>query len=88
MSSLLAAVNTDVFWNKEDCRIPEGLDPHNIYQNIKSALAKPGCRGEVSIWAYCEKNDFPWRSNCEIQGNGKGHSFCKLRKMSLTDRET
>ena len=60
MSSLLAAVNTDVFWNKEDCRIPEGLDPHNIYQNIKSALAKPGCRGEVSIWAYCEKNDFPW----------------------------
>ncbi|KAH0884794.1 LOW QUALITY PROTEIN: hypothetical protein HID58_060890 [Brassica napus] len=42
---LAHTVNTDVFWNKEDCRIPEGLDPHNIYQNIKSALAKPGCRG-------------------------------------------
>lgn len=28
-----------------------------IYHNVRSALENQGHRGQVSIWAYCEKND-------------------------------
>ncbi|VVB05820.1 unnamed protein product [Arabis nemorensis] len=44
---------TGIFWNIEDCPIPEGYNPRNILENIKSSLAEEGYHGEVSVWAYC-----------------------------------
>ncbi|KAG2325667.1 hypothetical protein Bca52824_008395 [Brassica carinata] len=58
VSNKLAHVaNTGVFWNLDDCKIPDGID--HIYQNVKSALANQGCHGQVSIWAYCEEDKEP-----------------------------
>ena len=48
--------NTGVFWNLDDCEIPDDID---IYQNVKSALANQGCHGQVTIWAYCEEDKEP-----------------------------
>ncbi|KAL0725563.1 hypothetical protein Bca4012_040162 [Brassica carinata] len=57
VSNKLAHVaNTGVFWNLDDCEIPDHID---IYQNVKSALANQGCHGQVSIWAYCEEDKEP-----------------------------
>ncbi|KAL0867078.1 hypothetical protein Bca101_046196 [Brassica carinata] len=57
VSNKLAHVaNTGVFWNLDDCEIPDHID---IYQNVKSALVNQGCHGQVSIWAYCEEDKEP-----------------------------
>ncbi|CAF2267268.1 unnamed protein product [Brassica napus] len=57
VSNKLAHVaNTGVFWNLDDCEIPDDID---IYQNVKSALANQGCHGQVTIWAYCEEDKEP-----------------------------
>ncbi|WZZ52504.1 hypothetical protein YC2023_052611 [Brassica napus] len=57
VSNKLAHVaNTGVFWNLDDCEIPDDID---IYQNVKSALANQGCHGQMSIWAYCEEDKEP-----------------------------
>lgn len=48
--------NTGVFWNLDDCEIPDDVD---IYQNVKSALANQGCHGQMSMWAYCEEAKEP-----------------------------
>ena len=39
--------NIGIFW----------YDLDMIYHNVRSALENQGHRGQVSIWAYCEKND-------------------------------
>ncbi|KAJ4904736.1 putative endonuclease or glycosyl hydrolase [Raphanus sativus] len=57
VSNKLAHVaNTGVFWNLDDCEIPDDVD---IYQNVKSALANQGCHGQMSMWAYCEEAKEP-----------------------------
>lgn len=33
------------------------MSPDIIYHNIKSALAKQGHHGQVSVWAYCDDDD-------------------------------
>ncbi|CAH8304686.1 unnamed protein product [Eruca vesicaria subsp. sativa] len=48
-----------VFWDVKECPIPNGLDPASISKNIKSALAKKGYLGEITITPYCNKNQFP-----------------------------
>ncbi|CAA7026738.1 unnamed protein product [Microthlaspi erraticum] len=59
MSSRYAAAKTCVFWNVEDCPIPSGLDPVSVARNIKSALAKKGFLGEVTIRAYGDMYQIP-----------------------------
>ncbi|CAN7057102.1 unnamed protein product [Brassica rapa subsp. trilocularis] len=57
VSKKLANVaETGVFWNLDDCEIPDDID---IYQKVKSALANQGCHGQMSIWAYCEEDKEP-----------------------------
>ncbi|XP_022574299.2 uncharacterized protein LOC106447942 [Brassica napus] len=57
VSKKLANVaKTGVFWNLDDCEIPDDID---IYQKVKSALANQGCHGQMSIWAYCEEDKEP-----------------------------
>ncbi|KFK34822.1 hypothetical protein AALP_AA5G197500 [Arabis alpina] len=47
-----------VFWNMEDCPIPDDVDPSKIVGNIKSALASNGYdHGEVSVKFYSEKEE-------------------------------
>ncbi|KAL0714748.1 hypothetical protein Bca4012_021727 [Brassica carinata] len=55
----LAEAKIGVFWDVKECPIPNGLDPASIYRNIKSALAKKGYHGEVTITPYCDTNQFP-----------------------------
>ncbi|KAL1219169.1 hypothetical protein V5N11_000554 [Cardamine amara subsp. amara] len=52
-----SAAKTGVFWDIEDCKIPDGLDAVDVSKNIKTALAEMGHGGPVSIKAYTnEKN--------------------------------
>ncbi|ESQ43975.1 hypothetical protein EUTSA_v10006264mg [Eutrema salsugineum] len=62
MTSLIgkyAEAKTCVFWDTEDCPIPKGLNPESVYRNIRRALANKGYHGEVTIWAYGDKNQIP-----------------------------
>ncbi|KAL3843580.1 hypothetical protein ACJIZ3_000983 [Penstemon smallii] len=43
---------TSVWWDIENCHVPKACDPHNIAQNISSALVKMNYCGPVSISAY------------------------------------
>ncbi|KAL0690647.1 hypothetical protein Bca4012_090326 [Brassica carinata] len=47
----IAAAHTGVFWDLNDFPIPS-LDPHVVYENIKSTLLSKGYSGPVSIWLY------------------------------------
>ncbi|XP_022546966.2 uncharacterized protein LOC106413739 isoform X2 [Brassica napus] len=58
-SSEYAEAKIDVFWDVKECPIPAGLDPGSIFRNIKSALAKQGYLGELTIRPYCDKDQFP-----------------------------
>lgn len=49
---------TGVFWNIEDCPIPDGLDPHKIFENIKSNLLNHSFdHGEVTTKAYYDSSN-------------------------------
>ncbi|VVB06376.1 unnamed protein product [Arabis nemorensis] len=77
LNSKYAGAKTGVFWDIEDCPIPNGLDPVSVYRNIKTALANQGYRGEVTIKAFKEKktirNDFELAGiNLEIAGDKHG----------------
>ncbi|CAA7019281.1 unnamed protein product [Microthlaspi erraticum] len=41
-ASDFAVAKTGVYWDIEDCPIPENLSPKMIYKNIKAALADMG----------------------------------------------
>ncbi|CAN7095516.1 unnamed protein product, partial [Brassica rapa subsp. narinosa] len=58
-SSEYAEAKIGVFWDVKECPIPAGLDPGSIFRNIKSALAKQGYLGELTIRPYCDKDQFP-----------------------------
>ncbi|KAJ7977736.1 Meiosis arrest female protein 1 [Quillaja saponaria] len=47
-----AMAQTSVWWDIENCQVPNGCDPHGIAQNISSALAKMNYGGRISIYAY------------------------------------
>lgn len=43
----------------EDYPIPvTGVDPSTIYQSLKDALERDGFKGEVTIQAYVNENEF------------------------------
>ncbi|KAF2591154.1 hypothetical protein F2Q70_00041182 [Brassica cretica] len=44
-----AEAKTVVFWDVDECPIPEDLDPQSVYQNIRTALANKGYHGEKMI---------------------------------------
>jgi len=50
---------TSVWWDIENCQVPNGLDAHGIAQNITSALQKMNYCGPVSISAYGDTNRIP-----------------------------
>ncbi|KAG7560350.1 NYN domain limkain-b1-type [Arabidopsis thaliana x Arabidopsis arenosa] len=43
---------TAVFWDIEDCPVPDGLNAVDATNNIKNALKNAGFNGEVSIFAF------------------------------------
>lgn len=48
---------TIVFWDREECKIPEGLEVGDVLKNIKMALEHIGYRGRVSIMATGDAKD-------------------------------
>ncbi|KAG7565888.1 NYN domain limkain-b1-type [Arabidopsis suecica] len=50
------SAETGVFWDLDDCPIPDDLTPALIYDNIKVALKNVGYNGKVSIVAYSVAN--------------------------------
>ncbi|KAH9717530.1 hypothetical protein KPL71_021858 [Citrus sinensis] len=50
---------TSVWWDIENCQVPDNRDPHTITQNISSALVKMNYCGPVSISAYGDTNRIP-----------------------------
>ncbi|CAN8267494.1 unnamed protein product [Cochlearia groenlandica] len=52
LSSAYSESVTGVFWDLDDCPIPEKLTPASISANIKLALTNIGYKGSVSITAY------------------------------------
>lgn len=53
---VLAEAETGVFWDLDECPIPDDLSPASIYDNIKLALKNMGYTGRVSIFAYSSAN--------------------------------
>ncbi|CAH2065279.1 unnamed protein product [Thlaspi arvense] len=48
---------SSVFWDVEDCPIPDGVDPDEICMSMLSQLLRiKGHVGEVSFSTYCDKN--------------------------------
>ncbi|VVB05567.1 unnamed protein product [Arabis nemorensis] len=85
-TTIYAEAKTGVFWDVEDCPILNGLDPASISQNIKSALANQGYRGEIEIKAYKEKktirNDFQLAGiNLIIAGDRHGRFKAMFEQM-------
>ncbi|KAM0947551.1 putative NYN domain, limkain-b1-type, meiosis regulator and mRNA stability factor 1 [Dioscorea sansibarensis] len=54
-----AEAKTSVWWDIENCQVPKGCDPHQIAQNIRSALAEMEYKGSVAIWAYGDTSNIP-----------------------------
>ncbi|XP_010546188.1 PREDICTED: uncharacterized protein LOC104818337 isoform X3 [Tarenaya hassleriana] len=50
---------TSVWWDIENCQVPNGWDAHGIAQSISSALVKMNYSGPVSISAYGDTNRIP-----------------------------
>ncbi|XP_010469122.1 PREDICTED: uncharacterized protein LOC104749231 [Camelina sativa] len=58
MPSVTSETKIGVFWDVEDCKLPDGLQPDSVSWNIKSALQRQGYgRNNVSIRAYGEKHN-------------------------------
>jgi len=57
----MAAAETGIFWDIEDCKIPDDLNAGDALKNIKSALSSDGHHGTVSVRAYGDTTglDFP-----------------------------
>ncbi|CAL9245434.1 unnamed protein product, partial [Arabidopsis halleri] len=56
-----AAAETGIFWDIEDCKIPDDLNAGEALKNIRSAISSDGHHGTVSIRAYGDTtgHDFP-----------------------------
>ncbi|KAH7865571.1 hypothetical protein Vadar_008433 [Vaccinium darrowii] len=50
---------TSVWWDIENCRVPEGCEPHSIALNITKALANMNYYGSVCISAYGDTTRIP-----------------------------
>ncbi|KAH9717535.1 hypothetical protein KPL71_021861 [Citrus sinensis] len=50
---------TSVWWDIENCQVPDNRDPHTIAQNISSAPVEMNYCGPVSISAYGDTNRIP-----------------------------
>ncbi|XP_071734923.1 uncharacterized protein [Rutidosis leptorrhynchoides] len=48
-----------VWWDIENCKVPEDCEPHSIASNIHSALVNMGYRGPVYIYAHGDTNEIP-----------------------------
>ncbi|ESQ47231.1 hypothetical protein EUTSA_v10027969mg [Eutrema salsugineum] len=73
---------TCVFWDMEDCPIPNGLNPESVYRNIRTALASKGYRGEVTIWAYGDKNQIPgYFESAGIKLERAGDKYARVETM-------
>lgn len=48
--------DTGVFWDVDDCEIPDGLNALMVSQNMRSALERLNYRGKVFIYAYGDSN--------------------------------
>ncbi|CAA7033283.1 unnamed protein product [Microthlaspi erraticum] len=82
MSNKYSEAKTCVFWDIEDCPIPDGLDPESVAKNIKSALVKKGYLGEVTIWAYGDKyqiQDYYQSAGIKLLPEGDKHA--RVRRM-------
>ncbi|KAG7561059.1 hypothetical protein ISN45_Aa05g025160 [Arabidopsis thaliana x Arabidopsis arenosa] len=55
-NSKFSEAETGVFWDLDECPIPDDLSPASIYDNIKLALKNMGYTGRVSIFAYSSAN--------------------------------
>ncbi|KFK42975.1 hypothetical protein AALP_AA1G063500 [Arabis alpina] len=55
---MVVTKSTCVFWDVDDCPIPNGLDPNLAYQNIKSSLVNNLYDGSLEIKLYGEKKPF------------------------------
>ncbi|CAA7027826.1 unnamed protein product [Microthlaspi erraticum] len=54
-----AAAQIAVWWDMNDCPIPEGYDPHWVRPSIEAAFKKLGYVGPVSITAYANQRQTP-----------------------------
>ncbi|XP_010503209.1 PREDICTED: uncharacterized protein LOC104780412 [Camelina sativa] len=52
-----SGAETGVFWDLDDCPIPNDLNPGSIYANIKSSLKDMGYSGGISIVAYSTREN-------------------------------
>ncbi|CAA7033275.1 unnamed protein product [Microthlaspi erraticum] len=81
-SSKYAEAKTCVFWDIEDCPIPDGLDPEMVAKNIKSALAKRGYLGELTIWVYGDKYQIQdYYQSAGIELHCEGSKYERFRMM-------
>ncbi|CAH8304730.1 unnamed protein product [Eruca vesicaria subsp. sativa] len=79
-----AEAKTGVFWDTEECPIPEDLDPETVCQNIRSALANSGYHGEVTIKAFGDRNQIPgYFESAGIEMFPKGDKYDRIGQMQL-----
>ncbi|CAA7033277.1 unnamed protein product [Microthlaspi erraticum] len=81
-SSKYAEAKTCVFWDIEDCPIPDGLDPEMVAKNIKTALAKRGYLGELTIKVYGDKYQVEeYYQSAGIELHSLGSKYERFRRM-------
>ncbi|CAA0387994.1 putative NYN domain, limkain-b1-type, meiosis regulator and mRNA stability factor 1 [Arabidopsis thaliana] len=77
-----AAAETGIFWDIEDCKIPDDLNAGDALKNIKSALSSDGHHGTVSVRAYGDTTglDFP-SEGIKLNHFPAGERYARQTKM-------
>ncbi|XP_024018153.1 uncharacterized protein LOC21397034 [Morus notabilis] len=78
---------TSVWWDIENCQVPKGSDPHNIAQNISSALVKMNYNGPVSISAYGDTNRIPASVQQALSSTGIGLNHVPAGVKDASDKK-
>ncbi|XP_010522869.1 PREDICTED: uncharacterized protein LOC104801327 isoform X2 [Tarenaya hassleriana] len=65
-----AAAKTSVWWDIENCPVPNGLDANGVAQNISLALVKMNYFGPFSISAYGDTNRIPYSAQQALYSSG------------------
>lgn len=91
MSSLVAekrykSAKTAVFWDMEDCPLPDGLNAVEVSRNIRKALKKLNYEAKASIYAYGDTDQIKAGLNSTgyvVKQHPDAGSFLKKISFSL-----
>ncbi|EOA24918.1 hypothetical protein CARUB_v10018209mg [Capsella rubella] len=77
-----AAAETGIFWDIEQCEIPDELNAGEVVQRVRSVISDAGHHGTVSMSAYGDMTglDFP-SEGIKLNHFPAGHTYARHTKM-------